>query len=449
MSALVSSIAIDAPQHQITVHTLTHDVIQVFWKTMISLDETPEKSSPPQPLILIVYGATGFTGQLVATYLDAHLELRGKRWAIAGRTESKLADLSAKLGGRPETLCVDLEDPDAVSAMVARTAVVLNCAGPYSLYNGAALLGACARAGVHYSDLAGEGFWQAEMIEAFHDLAQESGAKVILGGGVDSIPSDLGAFVAAEALSGEPDQKVQLRGVYTRYTGSFSGGTLNSGKATARAKKSGNYTDAMEADPYLLAPGTAGVETGTPGTADGMAADFQWDFDSTYGVVSTFFMAPINARVVRRSLMLRGEHQHISYGECAAAGMWMRVTGMWASRGFGYFLGEPINFKPTSGEGPPSWLLRDGGFEIVVTATANAKSARTRISGQGDPGYGATSKMLAELGLCLALDDHSGSSHRAGLLTPSTGLGHALVRRLTQAQGGKFMEFETAPPEAN
>jgi hypothetical protein len=302
MSALVSSIAIDAPQHQITVHTLTHDVIQVFWKTMISLDETPEKSSPPQPLILIVYGATGFTGQLVATYLDAHLELRGKRWAIAGRTESKLADLSAKLGGRPETLCVDLEDPDAVSAMVARTAVVLNCAGPYSLYNGAALLGACARAGVHYSDLAGEGFWQAEMIEAFHDLAQESGAKVILGGGVDSIPSDLGAFVAAEALSGEPDQKVQLRGVYTRYTGSFSGGTLNSGKATARAKKSGNYTDAMEADPYLLAPGTAGVETGTPGTADGMAADFQWDFDSTYGVVSTFFMAPINARVVRRSL---------------------------------------------------------------------------------------------------------------------------------------------------
>ena len=438
----------NASRHRITANALTQDVIQLFWKTMTSQDETPATSSQPQPLILIVYGATGFTGQLVATYLDTHPELRGKRWAIAGRTKSKLAELSARLGGRPETLCVDLEDADAVSAMVARTAVVLNCAGPYSLYNGAALLGACARAGVHYSDLAGEGFWQAEMVQAFHDLAEQSGAKVILGGGVDSIPSDLGAFVAAEALPGDSDQKVQLRGVYTRYTGSFSGGTLNSGKATARAKKSGNYSDAMEADPYLLAPGTTGAETGTPGTADGMAADFQWGFDSTYGVVSTFFMAPINARVVRRSLMLRGEHKHTSYSECAAAGMWMRVAGMWASRGFGYFLGEPINFKPSSGEGPPSWLLRDGGFEIEVTATANAKSTRTRISGQGDPGYGATSKMLAELGLCLALDDHSGASHRAGVLTPSTGLGHALVSRLGQARGGKFMEFETTPLQA-
>ena len=395
-----------------------------------------------EPLVLIVYGATGFTGQLVATYLDGHPELRGKPWAIAGRTQSKVAELSAKLGDRPETLCVDLDDTDAVTAMVSRTTVILNCAGPYSVSNGAVLLGACARAGVHYSDLSGEGFWQAEMIDAFDDLARDSGAKVILGGGVDSIPSDLGAFMAAEALLSEPGQSVQLRGVYTRYTGSFSGGTLNSGKATERAKRSGSYTDAMEVNPYLLTTGVVGVETDTPGTADGMAPRFKWAFDSTYGAVSKFFMAPINARVVRRSLVLRNEHQRISYSECAAIGMWLRVTGMWASRGFGYFLGEPINFKPTSGEGPPSWLLRDGGFEIEVTAKASAKTVRTRISGQGDPGYGATSKMLAELGLCLALDDHSDSLHRAGVLTPSTGLGHALILRLSQAQGGKFMQFD-------
>tara|TARA_B110000908_G_C10030352_1_gene347120 strand:- start:297 stop:662 length:366 start_codon:yes stop_codon:yes gene_type:complete len=116
---------------------------------------------------------------------------------------------------------------------------------------------------------------------------------------------------------------------------------------------------------------------------------------------------------------------------------------MWLSRGFGYFLGEPIKFKPISGEGPPSWLLRDGGFEVEVTARTNKKFVRTRISGQGDPGYGATSKMLAELGLCLALDDHSKSSHRAGVLTPSTGLGHALVFRLSQARGGNFIQFDT------
>ena len=157
-------------------------------------------------------------------------------------------------------------------------------------------------------------------------------------------------------------------------------------------------------------------------------------------------MAPINARIVRRSLALRGEHHHTSYSECAAAGMWLRMLGMWASRGFGYFLGEPIKFKPVSGEGPPPWLLRSGSFEIEVTARADIKIARSRISGKGDPGYGATSKMLAELGLCLALDDHSESSHRAGVLTPSTGLGHVLVTRLTQAEGGKFMHFDTVAP---
>ncbi len=399
-----------------------------------------------EPLVLIVYGATGFTGQLVATYLDTHPELSGKPWAIAGRTPSKLAELSAQLGSQPETLCVDLNDPDAVAAIVARTSVILNCAGPYSVNNGAALLGECARAGVHYSDLAGEGFWQAEMIEAFHNTANKSGAKIVLGGGVDSIPSDLGAFLASQALDADTDQEVQVRGVYTRYTGSFSGGTLNSGRATARAKKSGTYTDAMEANPYLLTRGTTGIETAAPGTADGMPAAFKWAFDSTYGAVSTFFMAPINARIVRRSLTLRDEHHTTSYSECAAAGMWMRVTGMWASRGFGYFLGEPIKFKPGSGEGPPSWLLRDGSFEVEVTATADAQSALTRIAGQGDPGYGATSKMLAELGLCLALDDHSGSSHKAGVLTPSTGLGHTLVSRLAQAHDGQFMEFETTLP---
>ena len=398
-----------------------------------------------EPLVLIVYGASGFTGELVATYLDAHPELRDKPWAIAGHTQSKLIELSAKLGERPETLCVDLDDTVAVTAMVLRTRVVINCAGPYSVNNGAALLGACAREGIHYSDLAGEGFWQAEMVKAFHDIALESGAKVILGGGVDSIPSDIGAFIAAGTLRSKPNQRVHLGGVYTRYTGSFSGGTLNSSKARGRAKKSGRLTNAMEVDPYLLAHKTIGVETEAPATADGMAKEFRWAFDSSHVAITKFFMAPINARVVRRSLVLRDEHQNTSYSECASIGMWIRLACMWVSRGFGYFLGEPIKFKPISGEGPPSWLLRDGGFEIEVTARTNKKIARIRISGQGDPGYGATSKMLAELGLCLALDDHSKSSHRAGVLTPSTGLGHTLVLRLSQALDGNFMQLDTEP----
>lgn len=402
-----------------------------------------------EQLVLIVYGATGFTGKLVTSYLDDHSELKGKAWAIAGRTQSKLTELAAELVGNPETICVDLEDNISIIEMVLRTSVVINCAGPYSENNGAALLGACAREGVHYSDLAGEGFWQAEMVETFHNIAKKSGSKVILGGGVDSIPSDLGAFIAADALSVETNQKVQIRSVYTRYTGSFSGGTLNSARATARARRSGKFTDAMEADPYLLAPGTRGVETETPATPDGMAKEFSWYFDRSHGAITKFFMAPINARVVRRSLVLQNLHQNTSYSECASIGMWIYLLVMLLSRGFGYFKGEPIKFKPTSGDGPPSWLLRDGGFEIKITAKTSTELSSTKISGEGDPGYGATSKMLAELGLCLALDDHSMSSHRSGVLTPSTGLGKALVMRLKQARGGNFMQFKTVTSGVN
>ena len=402
-----------------------------------------------ESFVLIVYGATGFTGKLVASYLDSHTELKGKPWAIAGRTESKLKELAEELVGNPKTVCVDLKDGIAVNEMVLSTSVVINCAGPYSENNGAALLGACAREGVHYSDLAGEGFWQAEMVEAFHDIAKNSGSKVILGGGVDSIPSDLGAFITANALSIKTNQKAQIRSVYTRYTGSFSGGTLNSARATARARKSGKFTDAMEADPYLLAPGTKGLETESPATPDGMSREFSWSFDWSHGAITKFFMAPINARVVRRSLVLQNQHQNTTYRECASIGMWFGLLIMWISRGFGYFKGEPIKFKPTSGEGPPSWLIRDGGFEIKITARTKEKLASTTISGKGDPGYGATSKMLAELGLCLALDDHSNSSHQSGVLTPSTGLGQTLVLRLSQARGGKFMQFMTIMPWMN
>lgn len=393
---------------------------------------------------LTVYGATGFTGTLVAHYLDTHPELQDKQWAIAGRTQAKLDKLVAALKSEPKVFCVDLENSDAVNEMVKKSSVILNCAGPYAANNGAALLGACAREGVHYSDLAGEGFWQAEMVEAFHETACESGAKIILGGGVDSIPSDLGAYIARKAIQDQVDGQINIRAVYTKYTGSFSGGTLNSGKVSVQARKSGRFTDVMANNPYVLTPGITGIETTDSSTADGMPRKFKRALDLRYGMVHKFFMAPINARVVRRSYALREEHINTTYSECASLGMWVRLFLMYAISGFGYFLGQPINFKPKSGEGPPPWLLRSGGFKIELMATSNSKRAKINISGKGDPGYGATSKMLAELGLSLALDDHSASSHKAGILTPSTGLGDLLIHRLSKAKKGGFMKFRTA-----
>ena len=225
---------------------------------------------------IVLYGATGFTGQLVAAYLHSVQDLQGQKWAIAGRSPAKLAALANKLGAGVSSIAAELTDAAATADLVSSTRAVINCAGPFSQQHAEELLGECARRGVHYSDLAGEGFWQAEMATKFHQVAERSGAKIVLGGGVDSIPSDLGCMLAIDALPSQGEVgPIQVRAVYTEYTGSFSGGTLNSGRATSRARNEGRVTAAMEADPYLLAPGTTGADSAV-GTADGMPAGFGW-----------------------------------------------------------------------------------------------------------------------------------------------------------------------------
>ena len=305
---------------------------------------------------------------------------------------------------------------------------------------------------MHYSDLAGEGFWQREMIDAHDATARATGARIVLGGGVDSIPSDLGAAMALKALSPAAGAPVSVRGVYTEYTGSFSGGTLNSGRAKVQAMKEGRLTAERDADPYLLGPelgdGFAGPDTAS-GTPSGMPKGWKRSGCSDgYALLMDFFMAPINARVVRRSLALQGVAATTSYTECCSAAMWGRAVCVWLSRGFGYFVGDPINFKPKSGEGPPSWLLECGTFCVNVTATDETGSVATAVvRGKGDPGYGATSKMLAETGLSLAFDDLSAApaeGKAGGVLTPSTALGEVLITRLRAAVGGTFMSLEVS-----
>ena len=163
---------------------------------------------------MLLYGATGFTGALTARYLDAHPELNGKRWAIAGRSADKLSALAAELSSAPGVVACTLTDAEALASMVASARVVITCAGPFSLYDGDKLLGECARQGKHYSDLAGEGWWQREMVQQHHGAAVKSGAKIVLGGGVDSIPSDLGAMMALDALGAAKGDAVTVQGVY-------------------------------------------------------------------------------------------------------------------------------------------------------------------------------------------------------------------------------------------
>jgi len=395
---------------------------------------------------ILLYGATGFTGKLVAAYLDRHPELEGRRWAIAGRNAGALDAVKQTLASNSvETVVCPLDDAAAVRDMVNSARMVITTAGPYSAYDGDKLLGACAEEGVHYSDLSGEGFWQREMIDAYHETALASGAKIILGGGVDSIPSDLGVFLALDRLGVTKggNSQVRVTGVYTEYSGSFSGGTLASGIARSKAIKSGRLTKAALRDPYVLAP-ECDENPDEVTTLDGMPDRLGLEFNSDHGVLLPFFMGQINAPVVRRSLALNGVSNTVTYRECCSPAMWARVLWLYASRGFGYPLGEPINFRPKSGEGPPKWMLKQGGFTMHVDAKAEeGRQAQVVVTGRGDPGYGATSKMLAELALCV-IGHREGKPDTAGVVTPATALGSALVEQLQSAENGTYMRFEVS-----
>ena len=389
---------------------------------------------------IVLYGATGFVGQLTADYLARHPAQGRFSWALAGRNADKLArvrDAVATQGIAPGLIVAAAADEASVAAMVAQAKVVLNVAGPFSEYHGDNLVGACARSGTHYADISGEYWFQRRMIDEFHAEAERTGAKVIVAAGVDSIPSDLGTQFAIEHLAEQGGRAAHVKTLFTDYAGSFSGGTSRSMAARKKLQQSDEYDAAFHTDAYVLAPGTdhkAGEET----VAGWDAFRFDRDFARFGG---PFFMASINARIVRRSLALDG-HLPCTYEEGIAASAWLKTGWLYASRGLGYFVGAPIPLRPKPGEGPPPWLQRAGKFRALVHATTESRTefALIEVQGMGDPGYLATSKMLSEVGLCL-LFEREALPRRAGVLTPATALGPTLRRRLAEAEDGRFMHF--------
>lgn len=387
---------------------------------------------------IVLHGATGFVGQLVADYLAGHPEAGRFSWAIAGRNPQKLERIRksvAARGAEPAVIVAQAADEASVEAMVSDAAVVLNVAGPFSEYHGDNIVGACARLGTHYADLSGEYWYQRRMIDEFHQVAERTGAKIVLAAGVDSIPSDLGVQLAIEHLTAKGGRARRTKALFTSYAGSFSGGTRKAMQARRNIKQSPEYEADFHTDPYVLAPGAKRSHDGE--TVTGWdSRRFDVDFRRFGG---PFFMAPINARVVRRSLALDG-HLPCSYEEGISTAALLKAAWLYLSRGFGYFVGAPIPLKPESGEGPPVWLQRAGSFCVRVHASTEdrALSALVEVRGAGDPGYLATSKMLSEVGLALLLDEAPPS---AGVLTPATALGSVLRQRLSEAEDGGFMQF--------
>jgi len=412
---------------------------------------------------VIVWGATGFTGQLVAEYLltayglpaqisegeasEAIAGVHGETlsWAIAGRSESKLNALNDRLGARVPVLIADSSDPASLAEMVATTKVVLTTVGPYAKY-GSELVAACAASGTHYCDLTGEVQWMRKMIDAHQDAAVASGARIVHTCGFDSIPSDLGTLFVHNAMREQSNDScgvVKYRAA--AFKGGFSGGTVASMMYMMEQADTDSSIMAVLEDPYALNP--AGVRRGLDGPD---ISTPQWDSDfSNY--VGPFMMAGINTRVVRRSnaLMDHVYGHNLRYDEgtlmgegplgfAKALAMSLSTVAMTAATSLKGLRKLMNRMVPQPGEGPNKEQREAGFFEIKFFAQGvrdNSNEVRATVKGDKDPGYGSTAKMIAESAVCLARDPLTVGG---GIWTPASAMGGFLIGRLHERAGVTF-----------
>ncbi|MEU4373268.1 saccharopine dehydrogenase family protein [Pseudonocardia alni] len=394
------------------------------------------------PVDIALYGATGFVGGLIARHLAEHAP-PGVRIALAGRSEAKLAATRAALptSARDWPLIVaDAADPAATDRLAAGARVVLSTVGPYAKY-GLGLVGSCARAGTHYADLTGEVLFVREAIDRFHDTARASGARIVHSCGYDSVPSDLGVFVAHRAAQADgAGGLTEVRTVATM-RGGVSGGTVDSLRGQLDTVRTDRDARRLAARPHSLSPDPSAEPTPSqPGDAGPPARlpDGTW--------TAPFVMASYNTRIVRRSnaLLDHAYGRGLRYGELQGCGRGVSgaVTAGLVTGGLGALVGAfmvpPIRplldrVLPAPGTGPSERTRERGWFRMDVRAeTESGRRYRVRVSGPGDPGYGATAVMFGEAGLALALGG-SALPDRAGCLTPATALGDVLVDRLRAA----------------
>ncbi|MBO9624051.1 MAG: saccharopine dehydrogenase NADP-binding domain-containing protein [Sphingomonas sp.] len=381
---------------------------------------------------ILVYGATGFTGRLVAEYLAQHYADGSLRWAMAGRSLTKLQQVREEIGAAPETPLVtaNADDPASLEAMVQRTNVVITTVGPYQLY-GEALLAACARTGTAYVDLCGEPAWMRQMIDKYEAEAKASGARIVFSCGFDSIPFDLGVWAVqqeAQRRFGRPGPRV--KGRIRAMKGTFSGGTFASGKATMAAAAKDPSILKIMVDPFGLTPGFTG-----PHQPNGLVPHYD---DAVEAWVAPFMMAVINTKNVHRTNFLAGYPYGADflYDEMTIA-PGIGDLGKAAAEAIAKF--NPMNSDkgPAPGEGPSKEERETGFYEIAFVAEMpDGERVTAVVKGDKDPGYGSTSRMIAESALCLLRDvpaEGKGGIWTAGALMPEP-----LKQRLEAHAGIRF-----------
>lgn len=419
-------------------------------------DRPGDRDDAGPPFDVVVYGATSFVGRLVVDHLIARHGAVGDglRWAVAGRNPEKLDALLAERGVERPTIVADADDREALDAMVADTRVVVSTVGPYALH-GSKLVAAVAAAGVDYCDLTGEPHWVQAMIDAHQEQAVDTGARIVPSCGFDSIPSDLGVwFTQREAHErfGEYCTRVGMR--VKGASGGVSGGTVASGM-NAMEELAGNPSlRKVLGNPYALAPagerqGVRQLNVMAP-TVDELSGSW----------LAPFIMGPVNSKVVHRTHALLGRPwgESFRYDEATmtgggpmglakasalAAGM---AAGMAALAGVSAV--GPIRRQvqervlPKPGTGPDAATREAGFFNIrFYGRTGRGRMITTKVTGDGDPGYGSTSKMLAETAVAF-LDRETSSAIKsvpaAGFLTPAVAFGDALIDRLSAHAGLTF-----------
>ena len=402
---------------------------------------------------VLVYGATSFVGQILCRYLTERTAGGARlRWAMAGRSAGKLEEVRRSLGEAAAHIplqVADAADEQALRALVANTRVIVSTVGPYALH-GEPLVRACVEAGVDYCDLTGEVQWIRRMIERYEDLARRNGARIVHCCGFDSIPSDLGVhFLQQQSLQafGEPCEEVNMRVRAMR--GGFSGGTAASLLNVAREVSANPALRKELANPYSLCQLGVAAEGLVP-VRQRATRLFARD-SAAGGWISPFIMAAINTRIVHRSNALpAGRYSRaFRYDEAVSTGRGLRgcLTAVGAGVGLSVFMLASAlgptravlqRFLPAPGEGPSPAAQARGFFDLrFFGRTASGRSVRVKVTGDRDPGYGSTAKMLGEAAMCLAFDVPR-DTVAGGFWTPATIFGDRLVARLEAHAGLRF-----------
>lgn len=381
---------------------------------------------------IVVYGATGFTGQLVAEYLATHYkDDKALKWAMAGRSLDKLKSVRDAIGAPADTPLVvaDASDAASLKAMVAQTKSVITTVGPYQFY-GEDLLAACVAGGTDYFDLCGEPVWMRQMIDKYEAAAKASGARIVFSCGYDSVPFELGTFFVQEEarrVFGAPAARV--KGRVRDMRGTLSGGTAASAKATFDAVAKDLSLVAILNDHFALTPDFTG-----PKQPKGNRAAYEEDLQSW---AAPFMMALINTRNVHRSNMLMGfpYGREFVYDEMVLTGPGEKGEAN-AKRVMAANAEKTGPNAPKPGEGPSKEERENGLFDLLYVAIApDGRQVRAGVTGDRDPGYGSTSKMISECAICLLRD---ATDVPGGFWTPGAAMQHKLIKRLVDHAGLTF-----------